>query len=209
MKQRCKHVKNVDGIFNIYKWKGRIIMNREKKFGIVILIFLCVCLVSGYFIFCRFSENDAESKGVLSNVEGQELEFEMHKKETAAAQKMQRIQSGLLAGTLTREDAAKEIRLAKEYLEKNFGNFCGNEEFLELLYYSAFLQDFWENSGNGDAICQNELISMGIKMHNNLVDFYSNGLESKGDEENLEEKMKLVSDNEISELIDLIMGESI
>lgn len=182
-------------------------MNREKKFGIVILILLCVSLVSGCFIFCRFSENDAGSKGVLSNVEGQELEFEMQKKETAAAHKMQKIQSGLLEGTLTREDAAKEIGLAKEYLEKNFGNFCGDEEFLELLYYSAFLQDFWENSGNGDAIRQNELISMGIRMHSDLVDFYSNGSESKGDEEDLEERMKLISDNEITELIDLIMGE--
>ena len=80
----------------------------RKKFGIVILIFLCISLGSGSFIFCPASEDDTGSKGAAANTEGQELAFEMQKKETAAADKMQKIQRGLLAGTLTQEEAAKE-----------------------------------------------------------------------------------------------------
>lgn len=182
-------------------------MSREKKFGIVILIFLCISLGSGGFIFCTPSEDDAGGKGTAANTEGQELAFEMQKRETAAADKMQKIQRGLLAGTLTQEEAAGEIESAKKYLEEHFGDFCGNEEFLELLYYSAFLQNFWEDSGNKDVIRQNELISIGIKMHDYLVDFYSNGLEAEEDADDYAKRMKSVSNSEISELIDLIMKD--
>lgn len=182
-------------------------MSREKKFGIVILIFLCICLGSGGFIFCPASEDDAGSKGAAANTEGQELAFEMQKKETAAADQMQKIQRGLLAGTLTQEEAAKEIESAKKYLEEHLGDFHGNEEFLELLYYSAFLQNFWADSGSKDVIRQNELISIGIKIHDYLVDFYSNGLEAEEDADDYAKRMKSVSNSEISELIDLIMED--
>lgn len=177
---------------------------QRKKFGIVILIFLCISLGSGGFIFCPASEDDAGSKGEAANTEGQELAFEMQKKETAAADKMQKIQRGLLAGTLTQEEAAKEIESAKKYLEEHFEDFRGNEEFLELLYYSAFLQNFWADSGNKDVIRQNELISIGIEMHDYLVDFYSNGLEAEEGADDYAKRMKSVSNSEISELIDLL-----
>ena len=178
-------------------------MSREKKFGIVILIFLCISLGSGGFIFYPASEDDAGSKGAAANTEGQELAFEMQKKETAAADKMQKIQSGLLTGTLTQEEAAKEIESAKKYLEEHLEDFRDNEEFLELLYYSAFLQNFWADSGNKDVIRQNELISIGIKMHDYLVDFYSNALEAEEGADDYAKRMKSVSNSEILELIDL------
>ena len=113
-------------------------MKNKKIFGIGLIVIVLVYLLAGIYFFIS-GDNGKEGRH-LENNEGQEFALQMQEAELKAQEEVNFVFSQIKEGTLEKNTLLIKIEESKNYLQQNLKEVdTENENYMELLYHSAFL----------------------------------------------------------------------
>lgn len=172
-------------------------MKNKKSLGIVIIVIVLVYLFTGIYFF--MSGNNGKEGRHLENNEGQEFALQMQEAEQKAQEESGFIFNQIKEGTIEKNALLLKIEESKDYLQQNLKNVDKeNENYMELLYHSAFLMIL---GGEGN----NELTQTAKEVHSYIVErMYE---EADGEtEKKLTDELQGMGDEEVEKLLDELMN---
>ena len=183
-------------------------MNDNKKF-IALLIILLVCSAVSYLSF----QNITDIKRKQARTKENSVTKTLFKSEMKGQKKAKNIFLSLKDSkdNSTEEAAAKEIDVAKDYLADNLESYYKDEDtYMQLIYYSNFLQYFGSFSDSKNNIEGNSIVSSGVNIHSFLVDLYPNKFKAVPSNKQQKKILQLLrsidndTEHDINELIKML-----
>lgn len=172
-------------------------MKNKKIFGIGLIVIVLVYLLAGIYFFIS-GDNGKEGRH-LENNEGQEFALQMQEAELKAQEEVNFVFSQIKEGTLEKNTLLIKIEESKNYLQQNLKEVdTENENYMELLYHSAFLMIL---GGEGN----NELTKTAKEIHSYIVETMYE--KSDGEtEKKLVEELQGMKDEVAEKLADELMN---